>query len=142
MTIFTGLHLTDHNASALSNFIVGILDVLIVLVVIFAFFYFRNEKVKQKRALKQIARNELYQLRRAKKFEKRTASQQIDSRYDALPESHILKKTVKLFSLTGSIVFNIALVVGFIVIVIVVIAVALHNGSSIGPEGDYSNCYP
>lgn len=142
MTIFAGLHLTDHNASALSNFIVGALDVLIVLVVIFAFFYCRNEKVKQKRALKQKAQNELYQLRRAKKFEKRAASQQIDSRYDALPESHILKKTVTLFSVTGSIVFNIALVVGFIVIVIVVIAVALHNGSCIGPESDYSNCYP
>jgi hypothetical protein len=142
MTLFAGLHLTDPNASATSNFIVGALDVSIVLLAIFAVFYFRNDKVKKKRAIKQESRNARYQIQRAEKLEKRVASQQVESKYDALPDTHILKKVVKLFSVTGNFAFNIALVVGFVIVVIVVIAIALHNGSCIGPEGDYSNCYP
>jgi hypothetical protein len=149
-----GLRWTDPNASALSNIIIGAFDALIVVAAVAAFFYFRNPKVKQKRAVALEARNERYKAKRALKLEKREARKNSEVVrketqpgkyvlwYRGLSEAHIAKRLARIASKMTVLFWELFFIAVFLAVTAIVIAVALHNGSCVGPEGDYSTCYP
>ena len=150
LRLASGLHLTDPNASDLRNFLIGAFDVLIILIIIFVFFYLRNPNVRKRRQIRIEERDERYK-ERDKRYKVRKAAERLarnknkeemEAQFNALPQNHLRKKLARVFSFTGNLVLNITIVVGFILIVIFVVVVASHNGSCIGPDMDYSTCYP
>lgn len=149
-----GLRWTDPNASAASNIIIGTLDAFIVVAAVAAVFYFRSPKVRAKRALAIDARNRKYEERKAVKLAKRESTRnsnfvqegttpgKFTLWYASLSDNHLAKRLVRFIGKLTVLFWEVFFIAVFIVIVAIVIALALHNGSCIGPEGDYSTCYP
>jgi len=121
----------------------SVVPVIILLLMAGVFFYLRylakrNEREKDERAKRYLEKQKRQEAEKERLSYLHPPHESLDKRvsdyFATLPETHPIKRV-------GNGLLMTFLVIGFLVIVIIVVAVMLHNGSC-QVDGDFSTCFP